>query len=45
MIGMKNNPRIINQLIESGHLKSEIKAHLTNEKEFNPTLFLGEDKL
>lgn len=38
MIGMKNNPQIINQLIESGHIKPEIKQHLTNEKEFNPTL-------
>lgn len=45
MIGMKNNPRIINQLIESGHIKPEIKAHLTNGKEFNPTLPLGSDKL
>jgi hypothetical protein len=45
MIGMKNNPRIIDQLIESGHIKPEIKAHLTNGKEFNPTLSLGSDKL
>lgn len=45
MIGMKNNPRVIDQLIENGHIKPEIKAHLANEKGFNPTLPLGSDKL
>lgn len=38
MIGMKNNPQIINQLIESGHIKPEIKTHLKSSKEFSPTL-------
>lgn len=44
LVGMKNSPRFIDQLIESGQVKPEIKAHFANKKEFNPTLALETNK-
>lgn len=44
LVGIKNNPKILDQLIQCGHMRPEAKAHLNNESA-NFTLPLGNNKI
>lgn len=44
LVGIKNNPKILDQLIQCGHMRPEAKAHLDNESA-NFILPLGNDKI
>ncbi|MDC4994296.1 hypothetical protein OHW17_15310 [Acinetobacter baumannii] len=44
LVGIKNNPKILDHLIQCGYMRPEAKVHFTNEKNIF-TLPLGNDKI
>ncbi|WP_151742058.1 hypothetical protein [Acinetobacter seifertii] len=45
LVGIKKNPKILDKLIQCGHMRPEAKIHFANEKGTNFTLPLGNDKI